>query len=107
MNSAIFYNKYVVVSDFCGFNVVLGESTKKILLNYSFADFQETLSVYKDKTYFILVDIYKRQIYVCFESGETTETVLEAYFHSVCLGIATCIYNELDLVRLYKFNNRK
>ncbi|XP_018568055.1 RUS1 family protein C16orf58 homolog isoform X2 [Anoplophora glabripennis] len=85
------------VSDFCGFNILMGESTKQILLNYSFADFQETLSVYKDKTYFILADIYKRQIYICFESGETTETVLEAYFHSVCLGIATCIYNEMDL----------
>lgn len=76
----------------------MGESSKNILLNYSFADLQETLTVYNDKCYIILVDIYKRQIYICFQNGETTDTVLEAYFHSVCLGIATCIYNEMDLV---------
>lgn len=97
-NIKIYIKSAFSVSDFCGFKIFMGESSKKILFKYSFADLQETLNVYYDKPYFILVDIFKRQIYVCFENGETTDTVLEAYFYSACLGIATCIYNEMDLV---------
>ncbi|KAJ8967512.1 hypothetical protein NQ314_002827 [Rhamnusium bicolor] len=83
--------------DFCGFNVHMGESLKNILNRYSLADFQQTLELYEDKKYIILVDIRTRQMYVSFERGETTETVVAAYFHAVCLAIATCIYNGIDL----------
>ncbi|KAJ8912907.1 hypothetical protein NQ315_017237 [Exocentrus adspersus] len=85
------------VSDFCGFKILMGQSTKNVLLTCTFADFQETLTIYKDKPYVILTDIYKRHMYICFENGETADTVIEAYFHGICLAIATCIYNEMDL----------
>ncbi|KAH1009248.1 hypothetical protein HUJ04_001627 [Dendroctonus ponderosae] len=81
----------------CGFDIVLGESIKKSLNDYAAADIKLLQSVYKDKKYMLLVNGTKKKIYVCLEKGETAADVIAGYFHAVCLGIATSIYNSLDL----------
>ncbi|KAG5881575.1 hypothetical protein JTB14_035019 [Gonioctena quinquepunctata] len=85
------------VSDFCGFKIQMGASLKKALHVMTAADVQQVLTVYKSKNYFILSDFPRRKMYVSFEKGESAETVMAAYFHAVCLGIATCIYNGVEL----------
>ncbi|CAH1154082.1 unnamed protein product [Phaedon cochleariae] len=90
------------VHKFCGFNILMGQPLKNVLCTLSPADFQQNLSVYKDKNYFLLVDINERNIYITFEKDETTEEVIAAFFHAVCLGIATCLYNNIPLDNFLK-----
>ncbi|XP_023019794.2 RUS family member 1 [Leptinotarsa decemlineata] len=85
------------VSDFCGFKIVMGMSLKKVLHTMAAAEFLQTLALYKTKNYFLIVDISNGTIYISFEKGEYPESVIAAYFHAVVLGIATCIYNGMDL----------
>lgn len=82
----------------CGFDIVLGESIQKSLSDYGAADIKLLQAVYKDKKYMLLVNGSKKKIYVCLEKGETAADVVAGYFHAVCLGIATSIYNCLELV---------
>ncbi|KAF7288033.1 RUS family member 1 [Rhynchophorus ferrugineus] len=85
------------VQDICGFDIVLGESLRKPLKCCKAVDVKELCTVYQDKSYLLLVCGYSRTIYVCLMNGETTQDVLMAYFHAACLGIATSIYNTIDL----------
>ncbi|XP_050310078.1 RUS family member 1 [Anthonomus grandis grandis] len=85
------------VKRMCGFDIVLGDSLKNALTIYSATDLKQLQTVYGDKKYFLFVNGKKRRIYVCLEKGETTEDVIAAYFHAVCLGLATSIYNNIPL----------
>lgn len=87
--------------DFCGFDIIVGESLKKAIEKTSVSELQQSMDLYKDKNYLLIVDIKKKHIYVTFEKEEPVETVILAYFHAVCLGLATSIYNNIDLVRHY------
>uniref|UniRef100_A0AAR5PPF6 DUF647 domain-containing protein n=1 Tax=Dendroctonus ponderosae TaxID=77166 RepID=A0AAR5PPF6_DENPD len=97
VNESVLLGFGLNVKRMCGFDIVLGESIKKSLNDYAAADIKLLQSVYKDKKYMLLVNGTKKKIYVCLEKGETAADVIAGYFHAVCLGIATSIYNSLDL----------
>lgn len=61
-------------------------------------DMRRYVDLFEHKMYLILPDVQNHVIYVVFRKGETPEDVLEAYFHSVILGIALCHYNNISLV---------
>ncbi|VEN50371.1 unnamed protein product [Callosobruchus maculatus] len=85
------------VKKFCGFKIIVGESIRNVLKKYTWADFTQILSVYKDRNYFLLVDLEKRKLYVSMLRGETVEEMVAAYFHATCLAVATSIYNGIGL----------
>ncbi|XP_030761927.1 RUS1 family protein C16orf58 homolog isoform X2 [Sitophilus oryzae] len=85
------------VKSICGFDVVLCHSLKKALKYYKAVDVKELCDIYMNKNYLLFVCGKNRTIYVSLKNRETTEDVVAAYFHAVCLGIATSIYNTIEL----------
>lgn len=82
----------------CGFDIVLGESVKSIIKTYTPADVKLLLKVYEDKKYMLFVSGKERKVYVSLEKGSISSDFIAAYFHAVCLAIATSVYNSFELV---------
>ncbi|CAG9860719.1 unnamed protein product [Phyllotreta striolata] len=85
------------VCQFCGFEILAGVSLKSAAEKFTAADFKEILNVYENQDYLLLVDLQRRTIYIVLSKGESTEKVIAAHFHAVCLAIATCLYNGIQL----------
>ncbi|CAH2003769.1 unnamed protein product [Acanthoscelides obtectus] len=96
-NEAVILGFGVKVKNYCGFKIIVGESLQSVLKRYTWADVTQVLSVYRDKNYLLLVDLEKRKVYVSMLKGETVEQLVAAYFHAVCLAVATSIYNGVNL----------
>lgn len=60
--------------------------------------------IHRTDKYLIVPDVNKKVIYVALEKGESAEDVVAAYFYSVLLGNALCIYN--DIVSVSKQQDR-
>lgn len=86
------------VEKFCGFKIVLGCSLKKVLSGFNPDELKGLINVYRNRKYLLLANIKSRCIYVAFEKGESASDVISAYYNAVLLGIATCIYNKINLV---------
>lgn len=91
-------NNFFLVKRLCGFDIVLGGSIKSALKNYTPADVKLLLKVYEEKKYMLFVSGKERKVYVSLEKGSISSDFIAAYFHAVCLAIATSVYNCFELV---------
>lgn len=102
LNYFPFYGGHLIeffpVRRLCGFDIVLGESIKDAVKNYTPDDVKLLLQVYENKKYMLFVSGKERKVYVSLEKGSISSDFIAAYFHAVCLAIATSIYNSLELV---------
>ncbi|XP_066146225.1 RUS family member 1 [Euwallacea fornicatus] len=94
---SVFIGRGLKVKNLCGFDIVLGHSIKNPLKNYSVEDISLLQRVYEGKKYVLLVSADERKVYVCLEKTSNSSDIISAYFHAVCLGIATSIYNRIEL----------
>ncbi|KAL1491530.1 hypothetical protein ABEB36_012114 [Hypothenemus hampei] len=94
---SVLIGRELKVKDICGFNILLGERLKPVLNQYSIADIKMLESVYENKNYMLFVNGKTQNIYVALGSDVSSEDLIAAYFHAFCLGIATSVYNCLEL----------
>ncbi|XP_066247951.1 RUS family member 1 [Euwallacea similis] len=94
---SVFIGRGLKVKSLCGFDIVLGQSIKNPLKNYSIEDIKLLQRIYEHKKYVLLVSTKERKIYVCLKKTSSSSDIVAAYFHAVCLGIATSIYNCIEL----------
>jgi hypothetical protein len=85
------------VEKFCGFKIILGRPLRKTLIYYNYDELRSLTEVYKNRKYLLVPDLKRRAIFVTFEKGETPQDVIAGYYNAVLLGLATCIYNRVNL----------
>jgi hypothetical protein len=90
------------VEKFCGFKIILGRPLRKTLIYYNYDELRSLTEVYKNRKYLLVPDLKRRAIFVTFEKGETPQDVIAGYYNAVLLGLATCIYNRVNLVSFVK-----
>ncbi|CAG9760087.1 unnamed protein product [Ceutorhynchus assimilis] len=89
------------IKDICGFKIVMGQSTKKFMEYCSIDKALLLQKTYENDSYILFVSPKEKKIYVGLESSESVSErpliLLSAYFHAVCLGIASSILNSEKL----------
>lgn len=86
-----------------GFKINIGVSLEHIITKlYKWDELKEIIEIYKNKSYVVIPNNHIREINVLLRPGETTNIIINAYFHAVILALSYHIKHEPDIAFLKK-----